>query len=84
MNKQQSIDELLKKLLALVPNDLKLVKEDFENNMRAQLDSLFRDMHLVSRQEYDIQTKLLKKTRALVEELSEKVAELEREKQVKS
>ncbi|MFB3090541.1 MAG: accessory factor UbiK family protein, partial [Gammaproteobacteria bacterium] len=46
----------------------------------AGLQATFSRMDLVSREEFDIQTKLLSRTRALVEELEKKIDTLEQVK----
>ena len=50
---------------------------DFEHNIRALLQSTFTKMELVSREEFDVQTEVLKRTRQKLEELEKKLSEIE-------
>lgn len=51
--------------------------KDFEKNMKAMLSQGFAKMDLVTRDEFDVQCQVLAKTRARLEELETRVAELE-------
>jgi hypothetical protein len=50
---------------------------DVERNMRAMLSQGFSKLELVTREEFDAQTQVLIRTRARLEELERRVAELE-------
>lgn len=50
---------------------------DFEKNLHALIRGAFTKMELVTREEYDIQTQVLDKTRAKLAHLEEKLAEIE-------
>ena len=51
--------------------------KDLEKNMKALLSQGFSKMDLVTREEFDIQAQVLVNTRAKLEELEARVAELE-------
>ena len=51
--------------------------KDIEKNMKAMLSQGFAKMDLVTREEFEVQTQVLAKTRARLEELETRVAELE-------
>ena len=51
--------------------------KDIEKNMKAMLSQGFSKMDLVTREEFDVQAQVLAKTRAKLEELELRVAELE-------
>lgn len=51
--------------------------KDIEKNMRAMLNQGFSKLDLVTREEFDIQMQVLAKTRAKLELLEARVAELE-------
>lgn len=72
------LDELSKNISNLIPNDLKIIKDDFEKNVRIAIQNAFSRLDLVGREEFDIQTAVLEKTRAKLEALEAKVAELEK------
>ncbi|MEW5757812.1 MAG: accessory factor UbiK family protein [Pseudomonadota bacterium] len=71
------IDELAQKLSGLVPPGVKDLQQDVEKNMRAVLQGAFTRMDLVTREEFDVQTAVLARTRAKLEQLEKQVAELE-------
>ena len=52
--------------------------KDIEKNLRALLNAAFTKLDLVTREEFDVQREVLVRTRARLQELEQKVAELER------
>ncbi len=52
--------------------------KDLEKNVRGLMTQGFQKLDLVTREEFDIQTQVLAKTRAKLEELEAKVAALEK------
>lgn len=75
------IDELTKRLTAALPPGVNVLKEDVQNNMRSVLHSAFSKMDLVTREEFEVQTQVLARTRAKLEALEKKLAELEHGRQ---
>lgn len=75
-----NIDQLAKKLASLAPASLQHIQKDLEDNMHAALDSGLRKMNLVSREEFDVQTAVLARTREKLEKLEKIVKELESRK----
>ena len=71
------IDDLAKKLSASVPQGLANVKRDLEDNFKSVLQSALSRMDLVTRQEFDVQAGVLRRTREKVEALEAKIAALE-------
>lgn len=53
---------------------------DIEKNMRAALAGVFAKLDLVTREEFDVQREVLARTRAKLETLEARVAELEARK----
>jgi hypothetical protein len=68
----QTIDELTRRLSAAVPRELRSARAELEEQFRAVLESAFERMDLVTREEFEIQKKVLERTR-------EKLAALERQ-----
>ncbi len=66
------INEKVKAALAQGP------AADLDKNLRAMLGGLFSRLDLVTREEFDVQREVLLRTRAKLEELEKKVAELAR------
>jgi ubiquinone biosynthesis accessory factor UbiK len=51
---------------------------DLEKNLHALLKGIFTKLSLVSRDEFDIQTKILEETRLKLKALEQKLAEIEK------
>jgi ubiquinone biosynthesis accessory factor UbiK len=52
--------------------------KDVEKNMRANLSALFTKLDLVTREEFDIQAKVLERTREKLTRLESQLADLEK------
>ena len=73
---------LNKKTLQNLSNKIRdIIKDspisDVEDNINALLKSTFTKMDLINREEFDVQTEVLKKTRTKLEALEIKITELE-------
>lgn len=73
------IDDLAHRLSAAIPDGVRNVQTDLEKNMRATLQAALSRLDLVTREEFDVQTRVLARTRAKLEQLEKTVAELEAE-----
>ena len=71
------IDDIARKLFESVPPALRTVQKDLETNFRAVLRSSLSKLDVVSREEFDTQMKVLERTRARLEQLEARVAEME-------
>jgi ubiquinone biosynthesis accessory factor UbiK len=71
------IDEIARRLMEKVPPALRTVQQDLETNFRAILRERLSKLDLVSRDEFDAQTKVLERTRARLEALEAKLGALE-------
>ena len=80
MDKVNQVDDLAKKLASFMPASMKNLQSDIEDNMRSGLESGLRKMNLVTREEFDIQSAVLLRTREKLEALEKIVAELEKNK----
>ena len=72
------IDDLVRKLTAAIPPGLKDFETEAKKQFKAILESGLSKMDIVSREEFDIQVKVLAKTREKIDRLEEKLAELEK------
>lgn len=77
MDKLKFLDELNKKLCDALPESARLLKKDIEKNFHTLLKNAFNKLDLVTREEFDAQTKVLARSRKKIEALEEKVKELE-------
>jgi BMFP domain-containing protein YqiC len=73
----ESIEGLARKLADAVPDGLKTVRDDLEQNFRAVLKGGLSKLDLVTRDEFEVQEAVLERTRTKLEALEAKVAELE-------
>jgi ubiquinone biosynthesis accessory factor UbiK len=71
------IDEIARRLLERVPPALRGMQADLESNFRAVLRERLSKLDLVSRDEFDAQTRVLERTRAQLEALEARLASLE-------
>src|SRR5882762_6602390 len=71
------IDEIARRLLERVPPALRSMQQDLESNFRAVLRERLSKLDLVSRDEFDAQTRVLERTRARLEALEARLASLE-------
>jgi len=71
------IDDLARRLSAAVPPGLAALRRDLEDNFKAVLQSGLTKLDLVSRQEFDVQAAVLRRTREKLEALEKRLAELE-------
>lgn len=69
-------DEMAQRMAAAVPGAREL-QQDLEKNFRALLQSAFAKLDLVTREEFDVQSDVLVRTRAKVQALERQVALLE-------
>ncbi len=72
------MDDLAGKISALVPPGMKDIQDDVEKNVRGVVQSAFARMELVTREEFDVQSEVLSRTRAKLDLLEKQVAELEK------
>lgn len=71
------IDELARRLLEQVPPALRAVQQDLEAGFRAVLRERLSKLDLVTRDEFDAQTRVLERTRARLEALEARLAAME-------
>ena len=76
----KNVDEIVKKLTALLPEGATAFRQDLENNFRAVLQSGLEKLELVTRREFDVQAALLARTREKLEALEARLAQLHEEK----
>ena len=74
MPKQSVFEDLSARLSELIANS---PARDLEKNARALLSSFLSRLDLVTREEFDVQSEVLRRTRDKLEQLEAKVAELE-------
>ena len=73
----KKIDEVLQGITDAMPTGLTAMKTDVEQNIRAALTATFAKLDLVTREEFDVQTQVLHRTREKLEALTIRLNELE-------
>lgn len=73
----ETIDRLAKILAEAVPEGLRAVRDDLEQNFRSVLDSGLSRLDLVTREEFEVQQAVLARTRQKLEALEHRVSSLE-------
>ncbi len=76
--------DMAKQFVDSLPAGIKAVQQEVENRLRQFLQQSFNKMDLVTREEFDIQTQVLAKTRAKLTALEETVQALEQQRQDKT
>jgi BMFP domain-containing protein YqiC len=71
------IDEIARRLMDNLPPAFRATQRDLESNFRAVLRSSLSKLDLVTRDEFDVQSRVLERTRARLEALEARVQELE-------
>jgi hypothetical protein len=72
------IDELARRLAAVLPEGINDLRTDMERNFRAVLQGTLARMDVVTREEFDVQAGVLARTREKVEQLLQRLEELEK------
>jgi BMFP domain-containing protein YqiC len=73
----QFLNDLAQRLTDVLPPALQTLKSDCEKNMRSILTGAFSKLDLVTRAEFDTQTKVLARSRQKITALENKIAALE-------
>lgn len=77
MSKKSFLMDLAAQLTDALPTHVSTLKQDFEKNCQAILSKAFAKFDLVTREEFDTQTKVLLRSRQKLEMLEKKIQELE-------
>ncbi|HQR23944.1 MAG TPA: accessory factor UbiK family protein [Steroidobacteraceae bacterium] len=71
------IDDLARRLAGSVPESVAALRRDLEQNFKGVLAGGLAKLDLVTREEFDVQAAVLKRTRAKLAALEKRLAELE-------
>lgn len=72
----RQFDELAKKLFATLPLSLQNFEKEIQEKFKEILQATFSHLDLVTREEFDVQTKVLLRTREKLENMQLKLNEL--------
>jgi len=73
------LDDLSNRVSQLLPPTARNFGQDLEKNLRAAVNAAFAKLDLVTREEFEIQSGVLQRTRERLVELEQRVATMERE-----
>ncbi len=74
----QTINQISEKIEELLPPGLKQVKSDFDARLKSLLQQQLPNHEVVSREEFDIQARVLARTREKLEAIESRLKELEK------
>lgn len=77
-------DALAKRLFAALPASLQNIEKDIQDKFKEILSAAFAHMELVTREEFDVQTKVLARTREKMEQLEQQVQRLLQQEEQKN
>ena len=78
MNRQENlVNRILESVQERLPQDIGELGQDLRHNLGAVIRESLARMDLVTREEFDVQTKVLARTRARLEDLEKQVSALE-------
>ena len=72
------IDDLARRLAGAVPESVMALRRDLEQNFKGVLQSQLAQLDLVTREEFDVQATVLKRTREKLAALEARLAQLEK------
>jgi len=67
------IKELIESITSLLPSNTEEIKDDFKDNLKILLNDYLRKINVVTREEFDTQNAVLKKTRSKLDEIEKKL-----------
>jgi BMFP domain-containing protein YqiC len=73
----KKIEEIAKQVSDAIPAGLKNMASEFEDKTKTVLQRKLSELDVVSREEFDVQTQILLKTREKLVELERKFAQIE-------
>ena len=71
------IDDLARRLAGSVPESVVALRRDLEQNFKGVLQSRLAQLDLVTREEFDVQSAVLRRAREKLAALEQRVAQLE-------
>jgi len=72
------LDETVEKIKDLLPDNISDFKNTGEEKLKFVLEGLLQKLEMVSREEYEVQTEVLKRTRQRLEQLEQRIELLEK------
>ena len=76
----RSLDDLVRRISAVLPQGVSQINDEVRRNLKEVLSASLSRMDLVSREEFEVQSAVLARTREKLERLEAQVAALEASK----
>lgn len=70
---QNYLKNIKKKITENLPDDLDAIKGDLQQNIQSLIESQIKNLDLVTREEFELQEQVLKRTREKLEELEKQL-----------
>ena len=70
---QNYLKNIKKKITENLPDDLEAIKGDLQQNIRSLIESQIKNLNLVTREEFEVQEQVLRRTREKLEELQKQL-----------
>lgn len=78
---KNALDDLAAKLANAVPDDLGNLRDDLKNNFRGLLSAGLDKLDLVTREEFEIQRKVLERSREKLDRLEQELQQIQAQEQ---
>lgn len=72
------LDDISQRISGNLPSGLQFLQDDVKKNIRSAVEAGLSHLNLVTREEFDVQQKVLARTREKLEALEKQIAELEK------
>ncbi|MBA2655237.1 MAG: accessory factor UbiK family protein [Gammaproteobacteria bacterium] len=73
-------DNLAKQLSSKIPTQVHALRSEIESNLKNTLQAIFSKLDLVTREEFDVQARLLERARERIIALEDKIKAYEKDK----
>jgi|TARA_B110000263_G_scaffold248312_2_gene262919 BMFP domain-containing protein YqiC len=70
---EKYLNKIIHKLKESIPSDVEVLKNDIEKNFQSAISAKIKKLDLVTREEFEIQEKVLHRTREKLEQLEEQM-----------
>lgn len=74
---ETTINRLFTSISQLIPDDMNSIGEEVQQNLKSAMIASLKNMDLVTREEFDIQSRLLARTRSKLEEMERSLLMME-------
>ena len=74
----RTFETIAEKISGLLPADARVLRDEFRTNVRVLLETTLARMDLVTREEFDAQAAVLRRTREKLETLEARLAVMEK------